>query len=182
MKPSVQKTFDLKSAEPISMEGYGLQPVQKTNTRNGALAPEGCLFSRLTWLSSISPQSPKPRQPFRLSQLATLAILILLPLCGCKSYWVQATVENQTGHPLHELEVDYPSASFGINTLAAGASSHYRFTIRGNGPVKVQYTLDTGNVINAQGPKLSEHQQGTLTLRLLPTGKVDFLPNLQPAS
>lgn len=121
----------------------------------------------------------------RRQKLAPLASLVLIPilcaLSGCKSYWVQTTVENQTGHALHEVEIDYPSASFGINTLADGASSHYRFQIRGSGPVKVQYTLDTGKTINVQDLSLSEHQQGTLTLRLLPTGKVDFLPNLTPA-
>jgi hypothetical protein len=51
-------------------------------------------------------------------------------------------VENRTGAAIELLEVDYPSASFGADTLASGADFHYRFQVRGSGPVKVQYTED----------------------------------------
>jgi hypothetical protein len=116
----------------------------------------------------------------------TLWILILcltIPaLSGCKSYWIDATVENQTGQSIHELEVDYPSASFGSNGLAPGATMHYRFQIRGSGPIKVEYSAPDGKTTHAQGLTLTEHQHGALTIRLLPQGKVEFLPNLQSAS
>lgn len=59
---------------------------------------------------------------------------------------------------------------------------HYRFQIRGNGPLKVEYTSGDGKTWQAQGLTLTEHQQGEVTVRLLPQGKVDFLPRLQPAS
>jgi hypothetical protein len=114
------------------------------------------------------------------SILASLGLL-LFSLCGCRSDWVETTVENQTGQPIRQLEVDYPSASFGINSLAPGASMHYHFKIQGSGPVKVQYLNSNDKMINAQGLNLNEHQKGELTLRLLPMGKVDFLPNLNPA-
>jgi hypothetical protein len=107
---------------------------------------------------------------------------ILLASAGCKSYWVDATIDNQTGKPVRELEVDYPTASFGNNSLAPGASMHYRFQIRGSGPVKVEYSFSDGQVIHAQGPSLAERQQGQLTIHLLPENKVEFLPNLNPAS
>ncbi|HTJ29525.1 MAG TPA: hypothetical protein VL346_03460 [Acidobacteriaceae bacterium] len=118
----------------------------------------------------------------RSTRWALLAALILLPLCACKSYWVETTIENQTGNTVHEVEVDYPSASFGVNALASGASMHYHFKIQGSGPIKVQYLLEDGKTISAQGPTLAERQQGSLTLRLLPAGKVDFLPNLNSGS
>lgn len=108
--------------------------------------------------------------------------VVLFGLCGCKSYWVETTVENQTGQTIRELEVDYPSASFGINSLTPGASMHYHFKILGSGPVKVQYLREDSKTITAQGLNLIEGQQGQLTLRLLPMGKVDFLPNLNPGS
>ena len=59
---------------------------------------------------------------------------------------------------------------------------HYRFQIRGTGPVKVEYSTPDGKVTHAQGLTLAEHQQGSLTIRLLPGGKVEFLPSLQPAT
>ena len=113
---------------------------------------------------------------------AALACFLLLLASGCKSYWIDATVENQTGQAIRELEVAYPTASFGSNGLAPGATMHYRFQIRGQGPVKVEYTAPDGKTARAQGLTLAEHQQGRLTIRLLPQGKVEFLPNLQPAS
>ena len=107
---------------------------------------------------------------------------IIPALTGCRSNWVNATVENQTGQPVRELEVDYPTASFGSNALNPGASMHYRFQIRGDGPIKVEYTGAGGTVFHAQGLTLSERQQGQILILLLPSGKVQFVPNLQPAS
>jgi len=110
-------------------------------------------------------------------------MLALIPAAvGCKSYWIDTTVDNQTGQPVRELEVDYPTASFGTNTLTPGTAMHYRFQIRGSGPVKVEYTSPDGATHHAQGLSLQERQKGQLTIRLLPQGKVDFLPTLQPAS
>jgi hypothetical protein len=106
----------------------------------------------------------------------------MLATTGCKSYWIDTSVENQTGQPIRELEVDYPTASFGTNTLTPGEAMHYRFQIRGSGPVKVEYTSPDGTIHHVQGLTLVERQQGQLTIRLLPQGKAEFLPKLQPAS
>jgi len=95
---------------------------------------------------------------------------------------VDARVENETGQAIHELEVDYPTASFGANTLAPGAVMRYRLQIRGSGAVKVEYTAEDGMIHHAEGLELTEHEQGTLTVRLLPLGKVEFLPGLKPGS
>jgi hypothetical protein len=119
---------------------------------------------------------------FRRGFWIVIACAGMLNAVACKSYWVDARMENNTGQIIHEIEVDYPSASFGANTLAPGAALQYRFQIRGAGPLKVEYTSGDGKTAQAQGLTLTEHQQGQLTIRLLPQGKVDFLPKLQPAS
>jgi hypothetical protein len=106
--------------------------------------------------------------------------MLTLAMTGCHSYWIDADIENQTGQTIHELEVDYPTASFGKNTLEQGQSMHYRFQIRGSGPVKVEYTFDNGKLTHAQGLNLAERQQGQLRIRLMPQGKVEFLPKLEP--
>jgi hypothetical protein len=110
------------------------------------------------------------------------AFVLSMACAGCRSYWVDTTVENKTGQPVHELEVDYPTASFGANSLAAGEVMHYRFQIRGSGPIKVDYIAADGKLGHGQGLTLVERQHGQLTVRLLPLGKVEFVTSLQPAS
>ncbi|MGO9337994.1 MAG: hypothetical protein ACLPY1_10855 [Terracidiphilus sp.] len=112
--------------------------------------------------------------------LSVLAIGALMALTACHSYHVDATVENRTGAPIQLLEVDYPSASFGEDSLAAGQVFHYRIQLRGSGPLKVQYTAD-GRQAQIDGPSLAERQEGTFEIILLPGGKAEFHPHLTPA-
>ena len=118
------------------------------------------------------------------SQVVLLGSLlsILLIVCGCHSRHVDATVENHTGAAIQQLEVDYPSASFGANSLAADANFGYRFQIQGSGDLKVQYSMVGGKTQQIKGPTLHEGQQGQLQIVLLPDGKAEFHPELTPGS
>jgi hypothetical protein len=102
----------------------------------------------------------------------------LMLATGCRSHHVETTVENRTGTTIQLLEVDYPSASFGADSLATGADFHYRIQIQGTGPLKVQYTAPGGHHEQISGPTLSEGQQGGLQIVLLPGGKAEFHPQL----
>jgi hypothetical protein len=115
-----------------------------------------------------------------ISAFVTLLVFVAA-LCGCRSYHIETTVENRTGAPIELLEVDYPSASFGADTLGAGADFHYRFQVRGNGPVKVQYSEGTNHrQRQATGPDLFEKQEGRLEILLMPNGSIEFHPVLSP--
>lgn len=121
---------------------------------------------------------------FAARSLSTAAVLLglLVGMAGCHSYHVDATVENRTGADVQLLEVDYPSASFGADRIASGAIYHYRFQIRGSGPLKITYTGPGDKQFQIAGPNLVERQQGQLEIVLLPGGKAQFIPNLTPAS
>jgi hypothetical protein len=99
---------------------------------------------------------------------------------ACHSYHIDATIENRTGAPIQLLEVDYPSATFGADSLAADAAFHYRFQVRGTGQLKVSYTTANGQTVQISGPSLAERQQGTLEIDLEPGGKAEFHPQLSP--
>ena len=101
-----------------------------------------------------------------------------LAVTGCHSYHVETTVENRTGAAIQLLEVDYPSASFGADRLAAGSDFHYRIQIQGTGTLRVQYTDAGGAKEQIDGPTLIERQQGALQIVLLPGGKAEFHPEL----
>ncbi|MGA3046513.1 MAG: hypothetical protein ABSD67_07825 [Terracidiphilus sp.] len=120
----------------------------------------------------------------RIGMSKSIHIAIALPLLAifsaCHSYHVDISIENQTGRAIQLLEVDYPSASFGSDTLAANGVYHYRIQLRGSGPIKVQYTAADGRQAQITGPALAERQEGKLEIVLLPDGKAAFHPDLTP--
>jgi hypothetical protein len=106
----------------------------------------------------------------------------LFAATACHSYHIDTTIENRTGADIQLLEVDYPSASFGVDRIASGAVYHYRFQVNGSGPLKITYTAADEKQIQIAGPTLVEHQQGQLKIVLLPAGKAQFLPELTPSN
>ncbi len=104
----------------------------------------------------------------RLVGVLGLAAVVLVG--GCKSPYVTTTVKNDTGAVVTLVEVDYPSASFGRESLAAGATYPYRFKIIGSGATKVSWTDAARKQHTANGPDLREGQQGQLVITLTPTG------------
>ena len=101
-------------------------------------------------------------------------VLALAAVAGCHSAHVEVTVENRTGGPVRLLEVDYPNASFGADSLASGAVMRYRIQLQGSGPLKVQYTTPDNGQPQIQGPMVAEGQEGKLAIVLQPGGKADF--------
>lgn len=113
----------------------------------------------------------------RVSFVASAGFAIVLGFCGgCRSPHLDMTVENHTGAAIRLLEVDYPSASFGSDAMAAGGSMQYRVHVQGDGPVKVQYTAADGRQVSVSGPSLTNRQEGKLDVDLLPGGKAAFHP------
>jgi hypothetical protein len=108
--------------------------------------------------------------------------LALVGVAGCHSYHVEATVENRTGQELKQLEVAYPSATFGADKMAPGAVLHYRMQFIGSGQMKVHYWTGTGQLQETviPGPELHEQQEGRIGIVLEPGGKADFTPEVTP--
>ncbi len=100
---------------------------------------------------------------------------------GCRSPYVQTTVVNSGRTELHNIEVDYPSASFGIPSLPPGQDFHYRFQIRDAGRMKVEFSDSAEKTHSGTGPYVAEPQQGTLVLTLDGSGKNVWNPNLHPS-
>ena len=110
---------------------------------------------------------------------ALLPCLVLLAGAGCRTYEINCTVKNRTGASIELMEVDYPSASFGLNSLANGADYSYRIQVRGSGPVSVQYNLpQTHKLVKDTGTSVEENQEGSLEIVLMPDGHADFYPKL----
>jgi hypothetical protein len=106
-----------------------------------------------------------------------LLLLLCASLAGCRSRFVEVTILNQ-GPTVHVMEFDYPSASFGANSLATGAEYHYRFKVQGSGPLSLQYEDESGKTHTAQGPKVDLGDQGSLLVKIDARGAVTWTPDL----
>jgi hypothetical protein len=138
---------------------------------------------RILWSFAALVAKTKNRRGWGVSGcLATILSTVLFSLAACHSYHVDTTVENRTGGAIQLLEVEYPSASFGADSLASGSFLNYRIQLRGSGPLKVQYTGSDGRQRQIDGPVLVEHQEGQLAIVLLPGGRAEFHPQLTPHS
>lgn len=94
----------------------------------------------------------------------------LLLLSGCHSDHVLATVSNRTAQPILLFEVDYPSASFGGDTLAPGADFHYKFKVLGTGKMSLSYTDAAHKVHKSEGPYLNEKADGPVHITISSDG------------
>jgi hypothetical protein len=112
------------------------------------------------------------------SLLSAALLLIFTLLAGCHSRFVDTTVDNRGPKALQMIEVDYPSASFGVGSLAPGAQFHYRFKVQGSGALKLEFTDSQGLIHNVDGPELVEGQEGSLAIAIDPAGNVAWQPNL----
>jgi hypothetical protein len=106
------------------------------------------------------------------------ALLLCLFAAGCRSAFISATITNHSGEPLSLIEVDYPSASFGLGSLAPDGQFHYRFKIQGSGPIKMQFTDAAGKAHNVSGPDMAEGDDGTLEVTIGSSKDVSWIPNL----
>ncbi len=107
-------------------------------------------------------------------RICWLAGVAGLGLVGCHSPYVDADVVNRSGAPLSVVEVDYPSASFGTESLADGAEYHYRFKVQGSGGLKVLWTDAKQVDHTVNGPQLNEGVEGGLKIVIGPGGTVDW--------
>jgi hypothetical protein len=176
------------SQKPIVLRGHGFSRAARSAEKEvGALAPEGMNTNKCAITRGLKPEFSFPRSAAHLkprlfkTAFAVALLSTSLLAAGCHSYHVETTVENRTGAPLNLLEVDYPSASFGADKLAAGAVFHYRIQLNGRGPLKVQYTAAGGRQVQIDGPSVAERQEGQLEIILLPGDKAEFHPQLTPA-
>lgn len=98
-------------------------------------------------------------------------------LTGCHSAFVNATIQNRTAVPVTLVELDYPSASFGTQTLGPGQDFKYRFKVLGSGELKLLWTDQRHQDQRADGPHLDEGAEGTLDVAITPAG-VQWKPML----
>jgi hypothetical protein len=91
------------------------------------------------------------------------AVAAVVMMSGCHSAYVNATISNHGSTAISVVQVEYPSASFGTQSIAPGQEFKYRFKVLGSGTVKLTYT-DAAQVEHKfTGPSLKEGDEGSLS-------------------
>jgi len=114
----------------------------------------------------------------RLGISCGLALGAALGVSGCHSAFVQATIDNRGASPIRLVEVDYPSASYGVGSIAAHSQFNYRFKIQGSGALKIEFADDAGKVHSVDGPNLNQGQEGQLAIVIGPGNEVSWQSKL----
>jgi hypothetical protein len=102
---------------------------------------------------------------------ASLALPLLLAGChatpsrGLPEAAFIITVRNQ-GPDIHQLEVDYPNASFGRDVVPSGSTFTYPPKLIGSGPVKVTFNDSSGKSHTATGPVIQEGMRKNLVISI----------------
>ena len=98
---------------------------------------------------------------------------------GCQSPWIACTIVNHETSPISLVQVSYPGGSFGVQTIAAGGSYHYRFHALGTDPMSIDFTDAAHKNHTDKGPELRLGQQGTLEIAIEADGRVTWTPDLK---
>jgi hypothetical protein len=99
-------------------------------------------------------------------------------LAGCRSPWIQCTITNHESTAVSLIEVDYPGGTFGVQTIAAGASFLYRFHTLGDDRVSIDFTDSAHHDHKAKGPELRLGEEGALHIDIQPDNRVSWSPSL----
>ena len=102
--------------------------------------------------------------------LSLMTVVVIT--AGCHSANIEAVIRNRTDRPISLVEVDYPSASFGTQTLMPNQEFHYRFKVLGGGGSKVVWTDSLREERTQAGPALREGDEGSIAITFGASGPV----------
>ena len=100
----------------------------------------------------------KPRSAF--------VLLLGIAASGCHSHVITVDLVNISEQPVNTIVVDYPGATFGINSLAPGKTFHYAIKPLDNGRLKIQFSDAHGGNHTYAGPNLQKNQEGSIKVSL----------------
>ncbi len=92
--------------------------------------------------------------------------VLFLGTTGCRSRVIKVTLTNTSEQMLSAIIVDYPSATFGVNTLAPGKTFQYTIKPLDSGTLKIQFADANGKTHNVTGPLVKKGQEGTIAIRI----------------
>jgi hypothetical protein len=107
-----------------------------------------------------------------MKRLFFITPFIILTLAGCRSRVVKVNLINTSTAPVKTIIVDYPTATFGKDTLAPGATFSYVIKPLESGMLKIQFTDAKGAIHSYSGTTLHKNDDGVLDVNINQNGAV----------
>lgn len=102
-----------------------------------------------------------------------LLFVLLSLLAACKSsHVIRITITNTSTEKVSAIVIDYPEATFGINSLDPGKSFEYRIKPTATGALKIQFSNAHGVNRTSAGPLVHKNDEGSIQISLTQDGAV----------
>jgi hypothetical protein len=112
----------------------------------------------------------------KLLLIRVLIFFFLFTVAGCMhSHVIEVTVTNISSQNVSTIVIDYPEATFGINSLAPGKSFHYKIKPTSTGPLKIAFINAQGQDRKAIGPLVHKGDEGRVKIKVNQDGAVSEL-------
>jgi hypothetical protein len=98
-----------------------------------------------------------------------LCLVFLLAMAGCRAHVVKISVINTSAEPIKTIIVDYPSATFGKDTLAPRERYFSLIKPVDKGPIKVRFTDAQGTTHTYESISLERDDDGSVDIKLTQT-------------
>ena len=107
----------------------------------------------------------------RWKSLLLSSLLLILVVNGCThSHVIQVTVTNTSNEKISNIAIEYPEASFGINSLGPGKSYQYRIKPTSAGPLKIAFLNSQAQDRVSTGPVVHKDDEGSIEIRVTQDG------------
>ena len=103
----------------------------------------------------------------RWKNLLLSSLLLVLVVNGCAhSHVIEVTVTNTSNEKISNIAIEYPEASFGINSLDPGKSYQYKIKPTSTGPVKIAFLNSHAQDRVSTGPVVHKDDEGSIEIKV----------------
>jgi len=96
----------------------------------------------------------------------TMALVFVIAVAGCRAHVVKISLTNISTEPIKTIIVDYPSATFGKDTLAPRETYFSLIKPVDKGPINVRFTDAQGVSHVYQSTSLAPGDNGWVDIKL----------------
>jgi hypothetical protein len=104
-----------------------------------------------------------------MKSLRTVALVFVITLAGCRAHVVKISLANTSSEPIKTIIVDYPTATFGKDTLAPRETYFSLVKPVDKGPIKVRFTDAQGVNHTYESIYLEPGDDGSVNIKLTQT-------------